>query len=60
MLLSPPVSHTPSSADSRLIGTIRMIASGSVRLSYMAASTRNTSSTLIGNTHSAELPARIC
>ena len=60
MLLSPSVSHTPSIADRMLIGTIMMIANGSVRLSYIAASTRNTSSTLIGKIQSAALPARIC
>ncbi|MNP18086.1 hypothetical protein D3C76_1105420 [compost metagenome] len=60
MLLSPLVSHTPASAESRVIGTISKIARGSVRLSYMAANTRNTSNTLIGNTHMAELPARTC
>jgi hypothetical protein len=39
---------TPNIAASSDIGTIRMIASGSVRLSYCAASTRNTSSITIG------------
>ncbi|MNT82641.1 hypothetical protein D3C72_2223990 [compost metagenome] len=57
MLLSPRVTHTPSSADRIDIGTISRMASGSVRLSYCAASTRNTSSTLIGNTQNAALPA---
>ena len=42
------------------MGTIMITASGSVRLSYSAASTRNTSSTLMGNTHRPALPARIC
>ena len=59
MLLSPPVSHTPVIAASRPSGTIMMIESGSVRLSYSAASTRKTSRIAIGNTSSAELPARI-
>ena len=39
------VSDTPTRADSRLIGTIRMMASGSDQLSYCAASTRKTNST---------------
>ncbi|MNR00468.1 hypothetical protein D3C85_1162410 [compost metagenome] len=59
MLLSPSVSHTPVSALSSAIGTMRMIANGSARLSYIAASTRNTSSTASGNSQSAESPARI-
>ena len=42
------------------IGTIRITASGSVQLSYCAASTRNTSSTQSGKTNTAVLPARIC
>ncbi len=46
-------------AASKPIGTIMMIDSGSVRLSYSAASTRNTSSSATGNTTSAELPAMI-
>ena len=58
-LLSPPSSQTPVMAASRPMGTIRMMDSGSVRLSYCAASTRNTSRMASGNTHSAELPARI-
>ncbi len=60
MLLSPCEIHTPSMAANRLIGTIRITANGSVRLSYCAASTRNTSSTHSGKIHTAELPARIC
>ena len=59
MLLSPPVSFTPSSAHRIDIGTIRITASGSVQLSYCAASTRNTSSTQSGNTISIVLPARM-
>ena len=59
MLLSPPVSQTPVIAASRPIGTIMMIDSGRVRLSYSAASTRNTSRIASGNTTIAELPARI-
>ncbi|MNX99728.1 hypothetical protein D3C86_1321940 [compost metagenome] len=59
MLLSPRVSHTPVMAASRLIGTIRITASGSVRLSYWAASTRNTSSTHSGKIHTPALPARM-
>ena len=60
MLLSPPVSHTPAIADSRHIGTIRITTSGSVQLSYCAASTRNASSTHSGKTHTAVLPAINC
>ncbi len=59
MLLSPCVSQTPAIADSSAIGTIRITASGRVQLSYSAASTRNTSSTAIGNTSMPLLPARI-
>ena len=58
-LLSPLVSHTPVIAASKPMGTIRMMAMGSVRLSYCAASTRNTSKMASGNTSTAELPARI-
>ena len=58
-LLSPLVSQTPSIAASNPIGTIMMIDSGRVRLSYCAASTRNTSSSATGNTTSDELPAMI-
>ena len=60
MLLSPRVTHTPVMAKSRHIGTIRMTASGSVQLSYWAASTRNASSTQSGKTNAAVFPARIC
>ncbi|CLA10190.1 Uncharacterised protein [Mycobacterium tuberculosis] len=48
MLLSLPVIQTPNIAASSDIGTIMMIAMGSTRLSYCAASTRNTSSITIG------------
>ncbi|MPN37557.1 hypothetical protein SDC9_185077 [bioreactor metagenome] len=58
-LLSPPVSHTPVSAARMLVGTIMITASGKVRLSYWAASTRNTSRTLKGKIHMPALPARI-
>jgi len=43
-----------------LIGTISTIASGRLRLSYCAASTRNTNSTHRGNTSSAVLPEISC
>lgn len=59
-LLSPPVSHTPNNADSKVIGTIRITARGRVQLSYSAASTRNASNTAIGNTINAELPCVDC
>ncbi|MDT4871277.1 hypothetical protein FQZ97_1063990 [compost metagenome] len=58
-MLSPPDIHTPAIAAMMPIGTIKMIAIGSVRLSYCAASTRNTSRIASGNTRKAELPARI-
>ncbi len=45
MLLSKPRAMTPSRADSTLMGTIRMMASGSDQLSYWAASARNANST---------------
>src|SRR5471032_3007512 len=41
MLLSPPEMITPVMADSSVIGTIRITASGRLQLSYWAASTRN-------------------
>ena len=40
-----PRSITPRRAESTLIGTMRMMASGSDQLSYCAASTRKTKST---------------
>jgi len=58
-LLSPLVSQTPSIAAINPIGTIMMIDKGNVRLSYCAASTRNTSSSATGNTTSDEFPAMI-
>ncbi|MNL88073.1 hypothetical protein D3C87_2175780 [compost metagenome] len=58
--MSPPVSQTPVSAASTPIGTIMMIAIGRVRLSYCAASTRNTRRSARGKTTTLELPARIC
>ncbi|AIL00263.1 hypothetical protein P797_34940 [Pseudomonas aeruginosa VRFPA04] len=60
MLLSLPARITPVIADSRVIGTIRITASGRLQLSYWAASTRKASSTQSGKTNSAVLPARIC
>ena len=56
-LLSPAESQTPNIAASRPIGTIMRMASGRVRLSYCAASTRKTSSSASGNTQIPELPA---
>ncbi|MCY1180011.1 hypothetical protein D9M73_204380 [compost metagenome] len=60
MLLSPPERITPVIAESRVIGTIRITASGRLQLSYWAASTRKASSTQSGKTNSAVLPDRIC
>ncbi len=55
-----PRRFTPAIAASRHIGTIRMIANGSVRLSYWAASTRKTKRVAIANTMPAVLPAVFC
>ncbi len=58
-LLSPPLIMTPAIAAKSVKGTIRITASGSRKLSYCAASTRNTSRMHSGNTKTAVLPARI-
>ncbi len=42
------------------MGTIRITASGMVTLSYIAASSRNTSTTANRNTRLAVLPAAFC
>ena len=55
MLLSPPVSQTPNSAENMHIGTMRITASGSVQLSYSEASTRKTSTTASRKTIGAAL-----
>ena len=47
-------------AATRHIGTIMITASGSVRLSYCAASTKNTNTTASKNANIAVLPALIC
>ncbi len=47
----------PRSREQSTIGTIRITLSGSVQLSYSAASTRNTSSTHSGKMQSVVLPA---
>ena len=47
-------------AATRHIGTIRITASGSVRLSYCAARTRNTNTTASTKANIAVLPALIC
>ena len=60
MLLSCPRKMTPVMAATRHIGTIRITASGSVRLSYCAASTRNTNTTASTKANMAVLPALIC
>ncbi len=44
----------------RHIGTMRITASGSVRLSYWAASTRNTNTTASAKAKTAVSPARSC
>ena len=51
--------HTPLMRARTHIGTIRMTASGSVQLSYCAASTRKTNSTAIGEESGAVLPDRL-
>ena len=60
MFTSYPAHRQPSRADSRQSGTTRMTASGRVQLSYWAASTRNTSTTLSANAHRAVLPVSCC
>ena len=60
MLLSMPRMTTPVMEAMRLIGTMRMMASGSVRLSNCAASTRNTKATPSAKANTAALPARTC
>ncbi len=60
MLLSMPRKTTPVIDAMRLMGTIRITASGSVRLSNWAASTRNTNTTPSANANAAVFPARIC
>src|SRR6267154_2486710 len=60
MLLSPLVIHTPKRAENMLRGTTRITARGRVRLSYSAASTRNTMRILMGNTTKVALPANSC
>ena len=60
MLLSCPRSTTPTIEAIRHIGTIRITASGSVRLSNCAASTRNTNTTASTKAKAAVLPARFC
>ena len=52
-------SNTPTSEQSRHIGTTRITASGSDQLSYRAASARKTKTTASGKTYSAVLPALI-
>ena len=47
-------------AATRHIGTIMITASGSVRLSYCAARTRNTNTTASTKANIAVLPALIC
>ena len=60
ILLSSPRRMTPEIAATRHIGTIMITASGSVRLSYCAASTRNTNTTARMKANIAVLPALIC
>ena len=60
MLLSCPRKRTPVMEAMMHIGTIRMTASGNVRLSYWAASTRKTKTTASRKAKTAVLPARNC
>ena len=60
ILLSCPRSTTPTMEAIRHIGTIMITASGSVRLSNCAASTRNTNTTASTKAKIAVLPARNC
>ncbi len=55
-----PRSSTPEMAATRHIGTIRITASGSIQLSYWAASSRKTNTTASPNATGAVLPAMIC
>ena len=52
-----PRSSRPLTAASRHIGTIRITASGSVQLSYCAASSRKTNTTEAAKISRPELPA---
>src|SRR3546814_1820512 len=54
------ISDWSSDVCSSDLGTIRMIANGSIRLSNWAASTRKTNSTAAANTIKAALPACFC
>src|SRR6267378_148011 len=58
-LLSPFVSQTPNIAASNPMGTIMMIDNGKVRLSYCAASTRNTRSSATGNSSLVVFPVAL-
>ena len=60
MLLSSPRRFTPVIAANRVIGTMRMIDSGSRRLSNCAASTRKTNTTERVKMIAAILPASFC
>ena len=59
MLLSEPFSFTPTIDDSRHMGTMRMMASGSDQLSYCADRIRKTSSTQIGKTSTRRVAGRL-
>ena len=60
MLLSMPRRMMPVIEATRHIGTMRITASGMVRLSYWAASTRNTNTTASPNAKPDVLPALSC
>ena len=59
VLLSMPRSQTPAMALNKHIGTIRMMASGRLQLSYCAARVRNTRTTRSGKMKAMVLPAKI-
>ena len=60
ILLSPPVSQRPATADNTDNGTILITTNGSTRLSYCAASTRKTSNRHRGKIKMAVLPLSTC
>ena len=59
-LLSQPVTQIPNIADRMHMGTMSTMASGSIQLSYCAASTRNTNKTASANTAMPISPAAFC
>ena len=60
MLLSEPLSKTPTMALSNVIGTMRRMTKGRLRLSYWAAKTRKTNRMHRGKMYTAVFPAMRC